>query len=742
MEEIKDGMQAHSSTGPPRIASRTSRKQLANAIAEDLILALLAGVFVWHAFLPGWKSLNTDFPDYYLAARLYREGSSLAQIYDWTWVQRQKDHAAIPRPIVTFTLLTPFSLLPVLPFSSLPALSAKRAWLVLNVLLLALVGYLLCRMSTLGARRVAIIVLLAVEPLSVNFICGQEYVLLLLLFTIAAWLYFKNRPLASGLTLAVGGALKIYPALFLIFFLRKKQWRAAVGLVLGSIGLWLLSAGLFGVETIRTYLVEVLPWPLRAEGQDPYDIAWNSFSAVLHRIFIAEPELNPHPFVHLPALYAILQPFCQATIFVPLLWLLGSSRLSDKREQLHWGTFVAMLLILSTNPAPYDFVALILTTALAVDYLMDAGRTREAAVVVWLYALVCFPLSRLVRGSPEGWRTLLAVPRLWAMTGLWICLLLVSRPPIPQSLWTWLKSREAAVLAGVWLALVVTATTLNLIQMRGEFENYATRLFVAPECYLDTDPALAAEKVLFTAMANDGYHTAELSGSRLSWFSFATDSFHPTMPQNSSLGWIELASRHSRIVRFALGTEPPSLETVSTEVDDAEKPAVSTDGKWLAFIRESRGRGSLWVKDLQPAVPDAAKRQAERPLSGQELDVMEAAFDGADDIIFAAARGGGQPALFQMRPDRTDILDESASAPRRYPAVSPDGRWLAFSQRDRGSWQLWVRDLRTRVERRLTDSQCNSTVPAWYADSKHLVYATDCGRGYGLGALCKIQAVP
>src|SRR5262249_42221177 len=156
------------------------------------------------------------------------------------------------------------------------------------------------RMSRLSARRLAILVFLAIIPLRSNFIQGQEYVLLLFLFTASAWLYFEKRQLASALTLAVAGALKIYPSLFLIFFVRKKQWRAAAGIVAGSIVIWLLSVYLFGFETVRTYLVDVLPWPLRAEGQDPYNIHWNSISGVLHRLFVYEPELNPHPVAHLP----------------------------------------------------------------------------------------------------------------------------------------------------------------------------------------------------------------------------------------------------------------------------------------------------------------------------------------------------------------------------------------------------------------------------------------------------------
>jgi len=736
------GNEASTSSGAPAQAQRTRFANLAGSIAEDLLLALLVGVFVWRGFLPAWRSLNTNFPNYYLVANLYREGSSLNQIYDWTWTQRQKDHASIDETIGAFAMLTPFSLMPVLPLSSWPPLAAKRGWLLLNLVLLALVGYLLHRMTKLGARRVALLMFLAVVPLRSNFLLGQEYVLLLFLFTLAAWLYFRERPIESGLILAVGGALKIYPALFLIFFLRKRQWRAAAGLSVGSIALWLLSAALFGVETVRTYLVEILPWALRGEGMDPYNPGWNSFSAVLHRLFIFEPELNPHPVAHLPALYCVLHPICQATIFVPFLWLMGSSRGSPEREKLHWGAFVAMLLVLSTAPASYDFNGLILTAVLATSYLVVGGRKREAAVIVILYALVCFPLPHMLQGSPDGWKMLLAVPRLWAMTALWICLMLVSMRSTAEMPRARLKRTEIVVLLTLWMALVVGATTLNIRHTRGEFENYKTRLFAAPESILVVDPVIAEDKVWFTMMTSDGFHTGNFDGRRLSLISLAADSFHPTIALNSSMALVELTSAHSRIVRFPVAVSAPGPEMISAEAEDAEKPSVSSDGRWLAFIRESKGRGSLWVKALDPGAGGEPKREAERQLSEKQLDVMEAVFDGTNNIVFSARSSGGQPALFHTRPEHACVLEENVLAPRRYPAVSPDGRWLSFSERDRGNWQLWVRDLATHEERRLTDSECNSIESAWYPDSKHIVYATDCGRGYGLTALCRIQVVP
>jgi hypothetical protein len=707
---------------------------------EYLLLLALVAVFLGRGFLPAWTSLNTDFPDYYLVARLYHQGYPLEQVYDWTWIQRQKDHAGIDSPIVAFALLTPFSLLPVLPFSSLPPLAAKHCWLLVNLALLALTGWLLCRMTGLGLRRVAILTFLAIIPLRTNFLYGQEYVLLLFLLTLAAWVYLKRWPVTSGLILAVAGALKIYPALFVFLFARKRQWRAVIGLGVGSLGLWLLSIVLFGFETIRIYLVEVLPWPLRGEGQDPYNVAWNSLTALLHRLFIAEPELNPHPMVHLPTAYAFLQPICQGLIFVPFLWLMGSSRGEDSREKLDWGCYVALLLILSTNPASYDFIGLILTAGLVADYLLNADRRREAAAVMVLYAFVCFPIYHWMPSSPTGWRTLVAFPRLWGLMALWICLLGVLARSAPQPLAWLLKSREAAVFGAIFIVLVAAGVALNLRHLKGQFKNYEARLVSTPDSQLATDPATAGEKVLFTTMMPEGYGTVSFDNGSLTALAFRLDSFHPATAPGSDLGWVELASTRSRVIGFSLDSTQLNPESLAVQAKDAEKPAVSRDGRWLAFIRESTGRGRLWVRSLRP---DGGERstQLEWQLSPPDLDVLDVAFDATERIIFSARRRG-RPTLFTAGPLIRGVSPEMPLRPRRFPAASPDGRWLAFSQLELGNWQLWIQDLHTHEERRLTDSDCNSVAPAWYPDSKTLVYATDCGRGFGLTALCRLRAIP
>jgi hypothetical protein len=203
---------------PGRGAGKPAR---AIALGESALLCLLLLLFLSRALLPAWDRLNTDFPNYYLAAKLYRSGYPLERIFDWVWFQRQKDQAGIDWGVVGWGPLSPFSALVLAPLASLSALATKRIWLSINIFLLAGTIVLLRAMTGTSARRLAIIVFVTVVPLRTNFEFGQQYVLILFLLTLAAWLYGTERTLASAAALAIASALKLYPGFFVLFFLFK-----------------------------------------------------------------------------------------------------------------------------------------------------------------------------------------------------------------------------------------------------------------------------------------------------------------------------------------------------------------------------------------------------------------------------------------------------------------------------------------------------------------------------------------
>ena len=85
------------------------------ARAEWLLLILCSALLAFHTMPRAWRTLNTDFPNYYLAAQLAHEHSDTSHVYDWRWLQREKDHRNLDQRLIGLAPITPFSTLFVYP---------------------------------------------------------------------------------------------------------------------------------------------------------------------------------------------------------------------------------------------------------------------------------------------------------------------------------------------------------------------------------------------------------------------------------------------------------------------------------------------------------------------------------------------------------------------------------------------------------------------------------------------------
>lgn len=711
-------------------------------MAERILFVLLLVLFVWRGFIPAWSRIGSDFANYYLVARLYRGGYPVERVYEWTWFQRQKDRAAIERPLVGFAPSTLVSSLVVLPVSSMPVLQANRAWLVISLGLLLLSAAQLKTITDLPWRRIGLIMFLATAPLHSNFLLGQVHIVMLFLLTLAAWLYFKDRHFLSGIAVAAAAAIKIYPALFLVFLLLKRQWRAAAGLLLGAASATLVSIWLFGVDACWIYLREVLPWGLRGEIIDPYAIGWDSLNSLLRRLFIFEPELNPAPVAHAPHLYAFLHSITHAVILVLFLSAIALKSTSRRQQKLEWATFCFLLLLLSSEPLPYHFVVLILSAALVVDCLIIEEQFGWTISVIALYAFVCVPYDRLYRVNPSGWFSLLVFPRFsWMLLlgGAFFYIMVTSKAESLRSLVRW-RSLAYPVTACVMLGAGEFA--MDLRHLDGQFDNYKTRVTTTVGSAIAVDPVVTTNGVLYGALSptftsmHDAYVIHGVKDDSMISCGGGGDWFHPAATMDGQTTWAEVATAyHSRIVQVETSRCTQNDPSTTTEVSDGKEPIVSMDGQVLAYIREVRGRGSLFISSTHHL---HAEPNLERQLAGPEYDVRDATFSPEGEVIFSSWRHH-KYRLYVVEPQSSVVAEvDGVSCSARYPAFSRDGQWLAFSCDRGGVWQLAIKNRQTGEQRQLTNSDCNSITPAWTLDSKSLIYATDCGRALGITALSKL----
>lgn len=690
------------------ISSRTVRPLLQTA--EWLVLLLLLGLLVGRALVPAWRTLNTDFPNYYLAALLRSRHTPIDRAYEWIWFQRQKDHNQIPQPLVGFAPHPPLCAAPMLLLASLPALLAKRVWIVLNLLFLIVALCILHRLTQLCWRRILILTGLCILPLRTNFMLGQYYIVILVLICLAYFAIFHGHRFTAGALLATAAWFKVFPAVFILLFLRKRDWRAVAGLIVGSLGLGSVSVVIFGVDVHRVWLFEVLPRALRGDMLGPYDVHWSSFGALWHRLFLFEPGLNPAPILSSVRVYALVQAFTSTALLFAFLFSTGEGT-SERTTAWEWATFIPLLLLLSSMASSYHYVLLIFTLIVGIDVIIRAGRWHTAAFLLLLYAIACAPF-------PGSW---VPLARLLATLGLYI-VLLSSTPAVAQG-----RARKA--LWAVACLVFVLVVGLSLSSLKRRDQDFSRRFPQIKNGYGSFNPVATSRGVVSIEMLGAGYRAVTTSDGSVIPLSATGDILSIAASAQSSNIYFELVDRSSHIVRLA--SEQNLRSDASPEyVTEGQQPSLSYDGRWLAFIREDRGQTAIW-RSHDGGDPERVEARLNLPA------ILEMSVTTEGDII-AASGSAASPRLVLLHTATGDetSLDEIAGAVR-YPAVSPNSKLLAFSRRESNSWHLFVRDFSTGIERRLTDGDCNATSPAW-VDQRTVVYATDCGRGYGLNAVARI----
>lgn len=691
-------------------------------IGEWALFAFLAAQFFAGSLPDAWRKLNTDFPNYYLTASLVHEGYDTSRIYEWIWIERQKDHRDIDQRIVGMVPITAFSTLAVYPLTWLPALAAKHVWIVFNFGLLLATMFLLRALTRISWRRIALVAALS-YPLRVNFLYGQYYVLLLFVLTLACFLYLRQRKFLSGVMVGIAAGMKVFPVIYLLYFVRKRDWKALAGGFVGGAAAASVSLLVFGWQLHRTYLLQVLPSILRGEGLDPYNLRAASLSSLLHRLFIYEPLSNPHPAVNAAWLFAVLHPLLQMAVVAPALLL--AARGDARRVRLEWASILLASMAISTSAASYLFTLLLLPVCVVLEALR--GKSYLVFTGVMLLYVAAGTLGGTDQGT-EGWRVLLAVPRLYAaVLFCWVAyamLIRLRRRERGRFGWegaAWAAALTLVVGIGVWA---------NLRHQRGLYDEYRWRISEARHVYLSADPAVDGDSISYVAMRGAGYQLAMQAGDATR-FSAASEDDLLGVSASHGVRWVERTG-HTSIVG------PDAAQGVV--VPQAESPVASFDGRWLAYLREDHGRRRVWVRELGRSDNSDG---VDRPVTPPELNAMEMSFLPDGKLIFSAASDGG-PGLFSTEPigGQAGAVRSLGADEARYPAVSPDGRWLAYSVLQGGNWNLWLRDLTSGQRQQLTHAECNNKEPAWEADSKTLVYASDCGRALWFSAICRRRVAP
>jgi serine/threonine protein kinase/Tol biopolymer transport system component len=206
------------------------------------------------------------------------------------------------------------------------------------------------------------------------------------------------------------------------------------------------------------------------------------------------------------------------------------------------------------------------------------------------------------------------------------------------------------------------------------------------------------------------------------------DSTRPGVRNSSARRWHSLALPVAAFALLVAGIlvggqwlnqrRPPAaadrfLMRLTSDVGWTDFPAISLDGRMLAFSSDRSGDGNLdiWVQQLPNGAPVRLTRDA--------ADDIDPAFspDGSR-IVFQSSRLDG--GIYTVS---TLGGDERLFAPHGFSArFSPDGGWIAYGVADQGGAQLYVAAAAGGPPLVVAPGFYNAQAPVWSRDGRHLLF--------------------
>ncbi len=131
-----------------------------------------------------------------------------------------------------------------------------------------------------------------------------------------------------------------------------------------------------------------------------------------------------------------------------------------------------------------------------------------------------------------------------------------------------------------------------------------------------------------------------------------------------------------------------------------EQPAISGDGRWLAFVSNRNGLSEILFYDLQQ------KRFIQLPglnRNGAIAVEPSLSYTGRYIVYLSSLQGRPDIALYDRATKQAEIITQGYRSWVRNPHISPDGRYIVFETSRRGQWDLEVFDRGNYIELDIPD---------------------------------------
>jgi len=165
--------------------------------------------------------------------------------------------------------------------------------------------------------------------------------------------------------------------------------------------------------------------------------------------------------------------------------------------------------------------------------------------------------------------------------------------------------------------------------------------------------------------------------------------------------------------------EDLSITTLTSDVADDILPKWGIEGENIFWLSNRSGSYQLWVMD--------STGNSKRQLTEENGDIVY--FDLSEDgnlvvySVYNKSESTFNIKILDLNTSSTVEVISSKDIIDR-PELSPDGKWIAYSWKVNGNWDIYVVPIEGGSPKRLTNSEDMDTNPRWRPDGAFIAYKT------------------
>lgn len=334
-----------------------------------------------------------DFANYYFGGQFLVDGKFNSSTYFPYLFNQQIADLGYSGIFASYAPNTPFLALFFVPYSFLSLAKAKLIFNCISVLIFLTSIYRLASFYKIKLAYIVFLPLLFFVPIKNELLFGQVYFVLFFFLT-EFWLSYQNeKHLKAAFFLSLAILLKVFPVLFLMIFLFRKEFKPLFYTFVFCFLFFGISVLFTGFDVWLFWLNSVVSKASNGEIASAYVDNYQSVFMFLKRLFIYDNVENTHPFFHDDSLFhSIVFTFKIAIV------LLGYFFTNNKSNALivfcYW---VVATILLSPYGSTYTFILLIFPFLAIVK--SEISAVKKGIYFFTLFAINNLPLSIFMHNS-------------------------------------------------------------------------------------------------------------------------------------------------------------------------------------------------------------------------------------------------------------------------------------------------------------------------------------------------------